>query len=98
MPQVKIAPTARRDIQRLLDFLQPKSLESAKQAAVAISRTSKLLEMQPFIGREVEGTVHREILVTFGNSGYVMRYTIKETHVLVTAVRHQREAGYHSVR
>jgi len=37
---------------------------------------------------------HRELLIPFGASGYVIVYEVYADSVLVLAVRHQKEAGY----
>lgn len=53
--------------------------------------------MQPEIGRPAQDEAdHRELLITFGDSGYVVRYRHlrSEGVVLILAFRHQKEASY----
>ena len=37
---------------------------------------------------------HRELIVRFANSGYVVLYGLDAGDIIVLSVRHQREAGY----
>jgi plasmid stabilization system protein ParE len=47
------------------------------------------------LGRiDYEQPDERELLIAFGDSGYVARYRLEGSTVLVLAIRHAREAGY----
>jgi len=95
--RVQFAPTALRDLERLRNFLRPKNPAAAKRAAVAIINAVKLLERHPQIGRPAEGMddpAFRELLIDFGESGYVARYRLSKDSVTVLAVRHQKEVGF----
>lgn len=95
--RVQFAPTALLDLERLRDFLRPKNPVAAKRAAVAIINAVKILERNPQIGRPAEGMddlAYRELLIDFGDSGYVVRYRLADDCVTVLAVRHQKEAGF----
>lgn len=97
MPQVKFAPAALRDLERLREFLRPKHPAAAKRAAVAIIKSVQVLGHQPHIGRPVEGMreEYREWLIEFGDSGYVARYHYDGSMmVTVLALRHQKEVGF----
>ena len=96
MPQVIFAPAAIRDLQRLRDFLRPKSPEAARRAGEAIRQGVKLLGSHPRIGRMVDDLPEdfREWLIEFGDSGYVARYRIGDEAVTILAIRHQKEAGF----
>jgi len=96
MPQVKYAPGAIRDLQRLREFLQPKNPAAAKRASESILKALQVLGYQPQIGRPVENMPdeYREWVIDFGGSGYVARYRFDGDDVTVLAVRHQKEAGY----
>jgi hypothetical protein len=37
---------------------------------------------------------HRELLIPFGASGYVIFYETLDNDVCILAVKHQKEAGY----
>ncbi|MBU1663903.1 MAG: type II toxin-antitoxin system RelE/ParE family toxin [Gammaproteobacteria bacterium] len=96
MPQVRFLPAALRDLERLCKFLRPKNPAAAKRAAVAITKTVQMLGQPPQIGRSSEeiGLEYRELPVSFGDSGYVVRFRHENDLVTVLALRHQREVGY----
>lgn len=96
MPQVIFAPRAIRDLQRLRDFLRPKSDDAARRAGEAIRQGVRTLGAHPRLGRMVDDLPEefREWLIDFGDSGYVVRYRIEQTAVTILAIRHQKEAGY----
>lgn len=67
------------------------------RAAEAIERQFELLETAPEIGRPLEEMPElRELLIAFGDSGYVVlyRYVPAENIVVILAFRHQKEAGF----
>lgn len=96
MPQVRFAPAAIRDLQRLRDFLGPKNPDAARRAGEAIRQGVKILGAYPHLGRMVDDLPEefREWLIEFGDSGYVVRYRIDEDAVTILVIRHQREAGH----
>ena len=95
MPQVIFAPAAIRDLQRLRDFLRPKSAEAAQRGCSDPSGVT-ILGAHPRLGRTIEDLpeAFREWLIDFGDSGYVVRYRIGDDAVTILAIRHQKEAGY----
>lgn len=97
MPRVVFAPSAIRDLQRLREFLRPKNPVAAKRAGEAIFKAVQVLGLQPQIGRPVEDmpVEYREWLIDFGGSGYVARYRVEGANVVILALRHQKEVGYH---
>ena len=95
VPRVSFAPAALRDLERLRAFLRPKSPAAARRAAAAISEAVRGLGQHPRIGRPVqEMPEYRELLIDFGDSGYVTQYRHEGDQVTVLALQHQREAGY----
>lgn len=96
MPQVRYAPAALRDLQRLREFLMPKNPAAARRAGETIINAVKVLGQQPQIGRPVEEMPmeFREWLIDFGESGYVALYRFDRDEVTILAVRQQREIGY----
>lgn len=96
MPQVRYAPGAIRDLQRLREFLRPKNPAASKRAGETIIKAVQVLGLQPQIGRPVEGMpeAYREWPIDFGDSGYVARYRFDGEVVTIVAVRHQKEVGY----
>lgn len=74
-----------------------KAPDAARRAGQAIERQFLLLESAPDIGRPLpEMPELRELVIAFGDSGYVAlyRYERTENAVYVLAFRHQKEAGY----
>ncbi|WP_426227723.1 type II toxin-antitoxin system RelE/ParE family toxin [Pararhizobium sp. DWP3-4] len=96
MPTVIFAPAAIRDLQRLREFLRTKNPQAARRAGEAILQSIRILGLQPRLGRPVEDLPEefRELLIDFGDSGYVARYRFSEDAVTILAVRHQREVGF----
>ena len=96
MAQIRYAPAALRDLQRLREFLRPKNPLAAQRAAQAILDAMRVLARQPHIGRPVDDLpeVYREWLIDFGDSGYVARYRFDGDTVVILALRHQKEVGY----
>ena len=95
MPRVSFTPAAVRDLERLHAFLQPKSPAAARRAAAVITEAVKGLRQHPGRGRPVEEMPQcRELLIEFGDSGYVALYRHEDDQVTVLTLRHQREAGY----
>jgi plasmid stabilization system protein ParE len=96
MPQVKFALAALDDLERLREFLRPRNPAAAKRAAVAITKTIQLLGQYPQIGRPAEemDIEYRELLIDFGDSGYVALYRYEGDLVTVLSLRHQKETGY----
>lgn len=65
---------------------------------MAIQKALTLLADFPDIGRpSTEEPELRELIIGFGDSGYIALYRYEETinTVIVLALRHQKEAGYH---
>jgi plasmid stabilization system protein ParE len=99
--QVVYSRHAFADLERLADFLvkdAPKAAVAAVAAVAAIDVIRdgiEILGRHPLIGRQCEVRL-RELLISYGNSGYVALYSHEQRQdvVLVLAIRHQREAGY----
>ncbi len=83
-------------MQRLREFLRPKSPDAAKRAGEAIKKALAVLGLQPKMGRPIEDMPenYREWVIDFGGSGYLARYRLEGDSVTILAVRHQKEAGY----
>jgi plasmid stabilization system protein ParE len=96
MPPVKFAPAALRDLERLREFLRPKNPVAAKRAALSIIKAVQVLGQHPQIGRPAEemDVEYRELLVDFGDSGYIALYRQDGDCVIILSVRHQKEAGF----
>ncbi|MGO9800795.1 MAG: type II toxin-antitoxin system RelE/ParE family toxin [Rhodomicrobium sp.] len=97
MPRVIITAGAGQGLERCRRFLAAKNPQAARRAGQAIEQKFALLETSPEIGRPYpEAPELRELLIAFGNSGYVAlyRHDRASDSVYVLAFRHQREAGY----
>ncbi len=96
--RVRYAPAARDDLKRLYGFLVEENTEAARRALAAIIKGTELLRQFPFTCRKVDADnpLLRELLVSFGDSGYVLQYEIDDDQTItILAVRHQREDDYH---
>lgn len=97
MPRVIVTAGAVAGIERCRRFLAAKNPRAADRAAQAIAKQFLILETHPNIGRpDLDQPDFRELLIPFGDSGYVALYTQAEDRdtVYVLAFRHQKEAGY----
>jgi plasmid stabilization system protein ParE len=94
---VRFTHEAREDIIRLYGFLLEKDLNVAEEAVNAIEKGISFLREFPFSCRKADSQnpFLRELLISFGNSGYVALFEIENSHTItVLAVRHQREDDY----
>ncbi len=97
MPRVIITAGAARGFEECRRFLAEKSPDAASRAGQTISRRFRRLEAAPAAGRPLpEQPELRELIIGFGESGYVAlyRYEPDADAVYVLAFRHQKEAGY----
>ena len=101
---VQFSAAASEDLERLFDFILQRELESAvgdldvpDGALQAIKEGIGFLRSSPFACRKVgESPFIRELVITFGRSGYVALYEIvDDSTVIIGAIRHQREDDYH---
>jgi plasmid stabilization system protein ParE len=94
---VAYSARALADLDRLFDFLAATNPAAAINAAEVILDAVRILERHPYIGRPVRGPL-RELVISYGRTGYVALYRVSagRDRVEVLAIRHQREAGYHS--
>ena len=95
MAKVVYAPNALANLERAFTHLAAQEPGAARAAASAIREAVKLLAHHPFVGRVVEGEL-RELVISFGRTGYVALYRFVATRaeVRILAIRHQRELGY----
>lgn len=97
MPRVVITEGAAQGLERCRRFLAEKNPHAAMRAGQAIERQFALLETEPKIGRPFDDLPElRELIVPFGDSGYVALYhhEARNDSVYVLAFRHQKAAGY----
>lgn len=99
MPHIIVTEGAARGLEQCRLFLVGKAPEAARRAADAISSHFVALETTPDIGRPVPDVPGlRELIIPFGESGYVALYRFEPAtdYVFILAFQHQRKAGYHS--
>lgn len=96
MPQVIITEIAARGIERCRKFLKEKNPKASKHAGQIIFQNFNLLNTNPEMGRPADDESKlRELVIDFGDSGYVALYRIELNSVYILAFRHQKEVGYH---
>ena len=91
-----ISVDAAQDLEELVDFLRTHQADYAVETIDLILNALNILEQHPHMGRMVQNQL-RELIISRGKTGYVALYEYDEAAdvVLVLAIRHQREAGYH---
>lgn len=91
-----ISVDAAQDLEELVDFLRTHQAEYAVETIDLILNALNILEQHPEIGRLVQNNF-RELIISRGKTGYIALYEYDKDSdvVLVLALRHQREAGYH---
>ena len=97
MPRVIVTEGAAQGLERCRQFLIEKGPQIARRTAQAIERQFARLEEGPEVGRPFpELPELRELIIEFGDSGYVALYRHERADdtVYVLAFRHQKEVGY----
>lgn len=97
MPRVVVTEGAAQGLERCRQFLVTKNPQAARRAGQTIERVFSLLETSPDMGRPFpELPELRELIIAFGDSGYVAlyRHDPDGDAVYILALRHQKEAGY----
>lgn len=82
---------ARADLIRLRRFIDPHNPEAARRAAQAIRDGAKLLAAYPAAGKRLEERPDRELVIPFGQRGYVLRYQVDGQTVVILRVWHSLE-------
>lgn len=92
MISIRWLPKAKDDLQRLYDFIEKHNPDAAARAVNTLVDAADALIEFPEKGRpweEMDG--FRELFVTFGARGYVIRYRIDEDHIVIVRVWHSLE-------
>lgn len=88
---------AHQDLVRLRQFIAEHDPDTAGRAANRIKTVAQLLRDQPLIGRPVTTPTGetrndiRELPLTFGSGGYVLRYQVLQKQIRVLRIWHSRE-------
>lgn len=96
--KLRFTPAARADLERLYAFLAEQDVHAARRALTTIDEAWDVIRKFPFACRKASAgnPFLRELLISFGSSGYVALYEIEDEEVVtVLAMRHQREDDYH---
>jgi len=82
-------------VDRIFDLPTTSDDAAARRAIQSIVSVVTVLAEHPLVGRPVSDAL-RALVVSFGNSGYVVLYRVRPRllRVEVLSVRHQREAGF----
>ena len=93
---IVFAGEALADLERIFEFNFARDPATALDHIAKVRSAVLVLEAHPEIGRRVPGSTLRELVISYGKSGYVAlyEYSAGEGLVRVAALRHQREAGY----
>ena len=93
--EVRFAEGADDDLVRLFEFLAKHDVALAERAFAKIRRGLTMAAQMPYSCRKAEGSSFvRECVISFGRAGYVAAFEIADDHILVLAIRHQREDDY----
>lgn len=95
MARISYSPLALADLERISDFLFESGLNELEVLDL-IDEAVTLLARHPLVGRQAESGL-RELVISQGRTGYVALYSYEAEYdaILVLAIRHQREAGFH---
>lgn len=88
--RVVISPSANRDVDRLEDWLAERSPQAALRVGGVLKAAFLSLADMPHRTWRIDEGV-RELMVPFGRYGYVIRYEVRESRVIVTRVFHALE-------
>jgi plasmid stabilization system protein ParE len=91
---IVLSPDALADVERLRTFLDEADPGAARRAMAVILVAVERLQEFPDLGMATSDVDIRQIVVRFGASGYVVRYSVlAETgDIFVTRIWHGREA------
>ncbi len=95
MVKIFYSKLALADLNRITDFLLAQQPGAVYSTLNLIDEAISLLMRHPLIGRSVESGL-RELVISYGRSGYVALYSFEQARGLVNilALRHQRESGF----
>lgn len=88
---------AHQGLVSLRQFIAEHNPKAAARAAKRIKAVAQLLTDQPLVGRPVDtptGTARndiRELPLTFGSGGYILRYQLLQKQIRVLRIWHARE-------
>jgi plasmid stabilization system protein ParE len=91
---IVLSPDAVADVERLRTFLDQVNPEAARRAMAAILTAIERLQEFPDLGMPTSDADIRQMVVRFGASGYIVRYTViaATADILITRIWHGRGA------
>jgi plasmid stabilization system protein ParE len=91
---ILLSPDAVEDVERLRAFLDQSNPDAARRALVLIWTAIDRLQEFPDLGMPTGDADIRQMVVRFGSSGYIVRYTALpgDENILITRIWHGREA------
>jgi plasmid stabilization system protein ParE len=91
---IVFSPDAVADVERVRTFLDQVNPEAAGRAMAVILTAIERLQEFPNLGMPTADADIRQIVVRFGASGYIVRYTAitATADILITRIWHGREA------
>ena len=96
---VRFTEEAQQDIKRLYAFILERddsAYDTAQRVLHAIKTGIDSLKHNPFSCRKTNTPFLRELVISFGATGYVALFEIEDNEtVTILAIRHQREEDYH---
>lgn len=96
MAQISYSRQALADLERISGFLTAEAHSVALETLDLIEEAVSILRRHPLIGRQAEANL-RELVISQRRTGYIALYSYEAPldTVLILAIRHQREAGFH---
>ena len=93
---IVFAEEALADLERIFELNFARDPTTALEHIRRIREGVSILANHPEIGLVVAGSSQRELVISYAASGYIALYQHAplEGMVRISAVRHQREAGY----
>lgn len=95
MASVVFSGCALDQLQRAIERQRDEGSAAAGDTVRAITSATALVAGNPLVGRRVGGEI-RELVISYGATGYVALYRFVPVHqqVRILALRHQRELHY----
>jgi plasmid stabilization system protein ParE len=90
---ILLSPDAVEDVERLRGFLDQNNPDAARRALASIWTAIDRLTEFPDLGIPTADADIRQLVVRFGASGYIIRYTVlpEDGNILITRIWHGQE-------
>ena len=96
---IEFSDAAQADLEKIFSFNQESDPDTALDHMDKIRSAIRILDTHPEIGRRrYSHSRLRELVISHGQSGYIALYAYypATSRIRITAIRHQRGAGYGS--